>query len=235
MLTNSPPSDVSVPQWHDGAFPRLPDDAEFDRVFPAQVRQSSATHWTPVEVCLHAAEWLVAEPGTRVLDVGCGPGKFCALGAATTPGRFSGVEQRKQLCRAARTMLRHFRFRRVQILHANVTEVAFNCFDAFYIFNPFQENLVPQLRIDAEVQVEFAYYARYINYVRRELSQLPQGTRVVTYWGDCDEIPPCYDCEETAFNGTLRLWVKQRGLAIELSTLEAMAVFADGQTETPVI
>lgn len=202
--------DAPIPTWFAGDPAHLPDDAEFDRAFPERVRASSEIHWTSVEVCRHAARWLVTGPDTRVLDIGCGPGKFCAIGAATTRGHFTGVEQRKHLCRTARTMLRRYGISRVQILHANVMDVPFSGFDAFYLFNPFEENLTPGIRIDDEVPVELDYYHRYINYTRRQLSQLPLGTRVVTFWGDCDEIPPGYDCEEKAYGGQLRLWIKRR-------------------------
>ncbi len=207
---NSPQFDAAVPTWYQGEFSKLPSDAEFDRIFPDPIRETSECHWTSVEVCRHAANWLVTGPETRVLDVGCGPGKFCAIGAASTRGHFTGVDHRRKLCRTARDVIRHHKIPRVQILHANVTEVAFNCFDAFYFFNPFEENLVPVLKIDDDVPVQFEFYDRYVNYARRELANVRLGTRVVTFWGDCDEIPPCYDCVETAFNGELRLWIKRR-------------------------
>jgi hypothetical protein len=212
---------TAAPVWFDGEFPRLPDDLEFDRVLPKRLREFSAFHWTTVEVCRHAAAWLVTGPGTRVLDVGCGPGRFCAIGAFTTAGHFTGVEQRKGLCRSAWDMLDHYCIPRVRILHANVMDLSFNGFDAFYLFNPFEENLAPELRIDDEVPVQIELYGSYIDYVRRQLSQVRMGTRVVTFWGSCHEIPPCYDCEETAFDGKLRLWVKRRELPIDESSFAA--------------
>ncbi|MEO8613819.1 MAG: class I SAM-dependent methyltransferase [Luteolibacter sp.] len=224
MPTDSAPLDAPTPYWSDGKLSRLPDDAEFDRAFPDSVRESSALHWTSVEVCRQAAAWLVTGPETRVLDVGCGPGKFCAIGALTTPGQFTGVEQRRLLCRNAREMLGRYGIRRVQIMHANITEVSFNCFDAFYLFNPFEENLSPSLKIDDEVKVRFELYDRYINYVRRELSKLRLGTRVVTYWGDCDEIPSCYDCVDETYDGELRFWIKRRaGTTVEIAR-EAISI-----------
>lgn len=189
---------------------RLPSDEEFEQVYPARIRAVSAQHWSNVEACHQAAKWLVTRPGTRVLDIGCGPGKFCAIGAMSTLGHFTGVELRRHLCRTARDMLKHYRIKRVQILHANVTEVAFNCFDAFYLFNPFEENLFPIFKIDDEVPIHMELYDRYINYVRRELSGMRLGTRVVTFWGACEEIPPCYECVDTAFDRELQLWVKRR-------------------------
>lgn len=188
----------------------LPTDDEFEQAYPEPIRKFSANHWSSVAACHQAAKWLVTRPGTRVLDVGCGPGKFCAIGAISTSGHFTGVEQRKQLCRTAWNMLGHYGIKQVQILHANVTEVAFNCFDAFYLFNPFEENLMPMLKISDEVPVHMELYDRYIEYVRREFSLMRMGTRIVTYWGTCEEVPPCYDCVETAFNDELKLWVKRR-------------------------
>jgi SAM-dependent methyltransferase len=183
-------------------------DEEFDEVFPENVRDLSPCHWTPVAACRQAAQWLVTEPGTRVLDVGCGPGKFCMIGAATTPGHFTGVEQRAHLCRTARTLLKNHAISRVEILHANVTNVEFGNYDAFYLFNPFEENLIETLRIDDGVKLANTLFIQYTRWVRRELALLPAGTRVVTFCGDCEEIPPCYRCEDTACDGKLRLWIK---------------------------
>lgn len=188
----------------------LPTDEEFDRAFPAHIRKVSANHWSTVAACHQAAIWLVTSPGTRVLDIGCGPGKFCAIGAMSTAGHFTGVEQRKHLCRVATELLSHYGILGVQILHANVMQMEFRDFDAFYLFNPFEENLLPMLKINDEVPVYLELYARYIEFVRREFSRVRIGTRIVTYWGACDEIPSCYDCVETAIDGQLRLWVKCR-------------------------
>ena len=80
-------------------------DHEFDQIYPEDISKLSPCHWSPVEVCQMAALLLVLEPGTRVLDIGCGPGKFCAIGATTTRGHFTGVEQRGRLVKAARMML----------------------------------------------------------------------------------------------------------------------------------
>jgi 2-polyprenyl-3-methyl-5-hydroxy-6-metoxy-1,4-benzoquinol methylase len=82
-----------------------PEDNQFDLLYPPEIRALSRAHWTPVKVARRAASFLVREPGTRVLDIGCGPGKFCIVGALATPGRFTGVEQRKQLCELAQATI----------------------------------------------------------------------------------------------------------------------------------
>lgn len=183
-------------------------DHEFDRHYPESVREQSACHWSPVDVCQMAAQMLVEKPGTRVLDIGCGPGKFCAIGASTTSGHFTGVEQRGRLVKAARELLERHRISRAEIVHGNITSVQFAAFDAFYLFNPFEENILPMLRIDNEVEMESQLYDDYTLHVQTQLGGMPLGTRIVTYYGSCAEVPECYACVKTAYDGMLKLWVK---------------------------
>ena len=82
--------------------PRSIEDEKFDQIYPARIRKLSALQWTPVRVAAEAAKLLATVPGTRVLDIGCGPGKFCLIAAALTDGHFTGIEQRLDLATAAR-------------------------------------------------------------------------------------------------------------------------------------
>jgi SAM-dependent methyltransferase len=184
------------------------EDDAFDRRYPVRIERMSPRHWTPVQVAREAAKLLVRWPGTRVLDVGCGPGKFCAIGALVTEGHFTGVEQRPRMSALARAMIANSGIDRVEILTANIVEITFSDYDAFYIFNPFQENVLPGLKIDSTVDLGADLYDLYIAHVQRELASMPEGTRVVTYHGMCDEIPPQYDCAEESFAGLLKLWIK---------------------------
>jgi len=77
-------------------------DLEFDAIYPQWVRRLSEQHWTPLDVCIRAAELLVTDERSTVLDVGSGAGKFCLIGAASTGATFVGVEQRPRLVRIAR-------------------------------------------------------------------------------------------------------------------------------------
>jgi hypothetical protein len=97
----------------------------------------------------------------------------------------------------------------VDIVHGNIQDVSFRDFDAFYLFNPFEENILPSLRIDYDVELEPRLYTDYTAYVQQQLMRMPIATRVVTYCGDTTEIPECYACVKTAFNEKLKLWVKK--------------------------
>ncbi len=106
-------------------------------------------------------------------------------------------------------MLRAYRIPRVEIIHANVATFGFEGYDAFYIFNPFQENIFPAECIDSDVELVPALYRIYAAYVRAQLSSAPPGSRVATYWGDDEEIPHSYECVETHFEGKLKFWCKR--------------------------
>jgi SAM-dependent methyltransferase len=186
------------------------EDEKFDRIYPPQIRELSSVFWTPVRIASEAAQWLVTAPGTRVLDIGCGAGKFCLLGAQLTDAHFTGVEQRLHLVEVARKAAAELHLTDVEFLHQNVVELNFSSWDAFYIFNPFDENFFTSHRMDNAVLLSPELFKRYTAHVAYQLAQRPLGTRVVTYMGYADEIPNCYTCEQTAFSDDLKLWVKTR-------------------------
>ncbi len=165
-------------------------------------------HWTPPEVARVAAQMLVTKLGTRVLDIGSGSGEFCLIGALTTGGHFTGVEQRGHLVKVAVQRAQERGIREVQFISANITEISFRDYEAFYLFNPFQENLMPMLKIDSSVELSQALYEDYTRHVANELEEAPVGTRVVTYIGGYAAIPSCYEAQDQAFQGDLTLWVK---------------------------
>jgi SAM-dependent methyltransferase len=197
------------------------EDEKFDLIYPPQIRELSSLHWTPVAVAAEAAKMLVSAAGTRVLDIGSGAGKFCLVGASLTDGRFTGVEQRSDLVAAAKQAARELYLPRrslgeggwipdVQFIHGNVMGVDFADYDAFYLFNPFEENMHYGHKIDSAVRLSPALFKTYTSHVAAQLGARPIGTRVVTYAGYADDIPNCYYCESALFGDDLKLWIKQR-------------------------
>ena len=186
------------------------EDEKFDLIYPPQIRELSSLLWTPVAVAAEAAKMLVTAPGLRVLDIGCGAGKFCLVGASLTDGRFTGVEQRSDLVAAARQAATDLQLTDVEFIHGNVMDVDFAEYDAFYLFNPFEENMHYGHKIDSAVRLSPALFKRYTSHVAAQLGARPLGTRVVTYAGYADDIPACYYCESALFGDDLKLWIKQR-------------------------
>ena len=196
------------------------DDDRFDLVYPPPIRMASDRHWTPVMVARRVAEFLVRKPGTRVLDIGCGPGKFCIVGALVTQGRFTGVEQRQHLCDVARYVVRRANIFNVEIIHGNAMEIAFSDFDAFYLFNPFLENLETTLKIDTTVHLSADLYEKYTEHVARQLALAPLGTRVATYWGSCEQVPLGYKCVESSLDSGLNFWEKRENHPVRPTSFE---------------
>ena len=217
-------------EFFDDPCPAAADEL-FDQIYPPNVRELSWQHWTPISVVVEAAKLLVTGPHTRVLDIGCGSGKFCLVAATLTNASFTGIEQRGDLVAIARRTAFKHSLTNVDIIHRNVTDLSFARFDAFYLFNPFEENLFPPQKIDSSVPLSKGLYERYTRYVADQLGQRPIGTRVVTYAGSALEVPACYDCKERLFAGELKLWIKTRVCAPENEFFGSSAFTPDGRTE----
>ena len=198
----------------------------FDLIFPERVRIRSLDFWTPVEVARRAAEFLAPEPTARVLDVGSGVGKFCIVGAATTGASFSGVEHRPHLVEIAKRAARRFDALRVDFTVGTIEEVEWFNFDAFYLFNPFEENVfATPSALDRSVVLSEARFWADVAFVERRLARLPVGARVATYHGFGGRIPPSYElvAQHPVCGAVLRFWIKvSPEVTDNAGTLEAL-------------
>jgi SAM-dependent methyltransferase len=181
-------------------------DDEFDAIFPERIRELAKTHWTPVAIAKLAADYLVEAPGTRVLDIGSGVGKFCVIGAAQTNGHFTGVEQRQELVNVARGVAAACWLPNVAFLNKNMMSIEFGDYDAFYFFNSFEEHVDVTIKIDDTQMLSPELYHSYSTYVCAQLALMPVGTRVATYFSPLDIIPGNYRLQHTLVGGNLRFW-----------------------------
>ena len=187
-------------------------DDDFDQVYGRWHRCISVHHWTPVAIAVRAAQLLTATGRQRVLDVGSGVGKFCIVGALTTQARFVGVEQRPQLVQSARTAASLFGARQTLFVPADFTALDFGKFDAFYLFNPFEEFVSEGIvSIDNTVDLSPERFQRHVVDFMVKLRQAPRASRVVTYFGYGGPRPPGFKFlhSEPAGEDALTLWQKE--------------------------
>lgn len=186
------------------------DDGSFDKyIYPDTIQAISRVHWTPVSIALKASQLLAGNEHDRILDIGSGVGKFCIVGGLYTKGKFHGVEQRENLYTISKSIVEKFELENVGFTHSNIDKVIFSDYNAFYFFNPFEENIYPNNRIDDTVSLSFAKYLQYTQYVRNEFEKLPLNTKIVTYCSNHEVIPSGYIQEYHNSKERLSLWVKK--------------------------
>ena len=197
-------------------------DAQFDQIFPPLIRKLSGVHWTPVEIAIRAAELLATGEKTRVLDVGSGAGKFCLVASLSARGQFTGVEQRLHLLQTAKNCAEELGASQASFVLGNMADLDWDFFDAFYLFNPFYENVLRSIRIDNTVSHSQVKFNRAIETVRNKLIAARLGTKVVTYHGFGGEVPRGYHRLKREPIGTscLELWVKLEACKPYLSIVD---------------
>lgn len=184
-------------------------DEDFDALYTPEMKAIADFHFTPVEVARSAAEFLAPGSDSHVLDIGSGAGKFCMIGSATTSGRFTGVEQRKELHDLATHLSETLDWPRVDFRHGNIMEVSLQPFSGIYYFNAFFEHIIPDDAIDDSIAFSRTRHTLYVLYVKQQLARMPPGTRLVTYFSYANMIPWSYESVETEFDGKLIKWIQR--------------------------
>lgn len=184
------------------------DDSEFDSIYPKDILEASEMHFTPIIIAKIAARYLVDGKESKILDVGSGAGKFCMIGSACTDGYFVGVELRENLCSAATLIAEYYNLSNVEFIHSNITAIKFRDYNGFYFYNPFYENVCLSGRIDEAVELRRDLFDEYSLYVKQQLSEMPIGTKLVTYFSYLKEIPDSYKVHFSSFDNKLKMWEK---------------------------
>jgi len=184
-------------------------DAEFDRLFPDELRDRSYLHWTPVAVAIRAAALLAPSPrGIRVLDVGAGVGKLCLIGALVTGAVWWGIEQDAlQISAANHAAWALDVTRTTRFVQGDGSRLSWDGFDAFYFYNPFNTLM---LAPHASPFVRYATIQSTLRRIEQQLAATPPGTRVVTFHGFGGPLPAGFTriAREPAGDGALELWIQ---------------------------
>ncbi len=200
-------------------------DAEFDALLSLHPRQKSSAFWSAIEVAQTASRWFTEAGATRVLDVGAGVGKACAVMALTSGHRVWGLEQRGALVFEARKLAQQLGAE-VVMVEGQLDAIDPFRFDGFYFFNPFAEHIADKYELyDAGIVPSVDTYLRDARTVERWLREASLGTAMVTYNGLGGRIPSSWVCrkKERLAGNVLRLWVKER----EVSDREAFVEVQD--------
>ena len=148
------------------------------------------------------------QSGSKILDVGSGIGKFCFVGALTTDGEYTGVEQRENLVKISNKIIDQNKISKVKFIYNNFKHINFNNYTGFYLYNPFWENIANDKLIDNKITVSESLYKEYNKLLSDKLSKLKQGVLVATYLMKEDDIPQCFSIKKYAFDRKLILWQK---------------------------
>lgn len=157
---------------------------------------------------------LSAQGARHVLDVGCGPGKFCLAAAAAQPAlAFHGAERRPPLVEVAEKLAVQLGLPNATFACGDALERSWDGFDAFYFFNPFWENVCPNdSKFDQTVELSADRLLREESRTSHALRGLPKGSFLVSYHGIGAPIPSGYELVESEPAGTsqLRVWRRER-------------------------
>ena len=189
-----------------------PTERAFDEFLPLELRAVSLQHWTPLFVAIRVAAWLDELQVRTVVDIGSGAGKFCVAVALAGKARPVGIEHRARLIVAARDLARAFDVEeRATFIDGTFGEIQVPDADAYYLYNPFGENLFGcEDHLDRDVELGDQRYRRDVASAEHLLRSARVGTVLLTYNGFGGLVPASY--EEVRMDGDmpdlLRIWRK---------------------------
>ena len=123
-----------------------------------------------------------------------------------------GIEQRKNLVLEAQRLAELFGVSdRVRFEHGVFGETSAPAADAYYLYNPFGENLFgPDDALDGQVELSNRRFVEDTRAVETLLRAAPIGTHLITYNGFGGKVPTSYRLVYSARDlpCLLRLWTK---------------------------
>ncbi len=196
-------------------------DAEFDLIYPTDIRSLSERHWTPVSIAKIVSEFLCYDKNLKILDIGSGVGKFCMVGAALKPHcKFYGVDIREKYTKLSNKLKDTYRIKNIQFLHKDILELSLDSYDCIYFFNSFQERIDDTAYIDNYSELSYDLYKTYTKYLFFQFDNMPIGTRIATYHTAEFYMPGNYKMVEKLFNTKLKFYIKTNNFNFNLSFQE---------------
>ncbi len=182
-------------------------DQEIDSVFREEFRNDmSYHHWTPLAMVKTAADWL-AQYSNRICDMGCGPGKFCLVGASMTDAHYTGIDYRTSFIDEAKSIAQRYLIDdKTTFVCNDIVNENFDEFDGFYFYNPYLEHLYGEA-ITPEVVADKSNVKRYTDFVHSVFDKIDRDVSIVTYENLFSVVPmDKFELKKTAHNDTLCLY-----------------------------
>lgn len=187
-------------------------DSEFDKLLPPLYRYHSNVQWTSVLVAKAIATWLQNFHGKRFIDIGSGVGKLCIALRILTDLKIYGIEQRPHLVQVTNEIIKINNLQDITIQEKNLTNLNWQDFDIFYLFNPFQEHvsLSPTAVIDNTISFHRDHYLAYTAKVFEELQKMSPNKVLITFHGYGGKLPKSWALKSSQYieGGFLSMWVK---------------------------
>ncbi len=187
---------------------KIINDEVFESLYPIKMQKLSNTHWTPIEIAKKAIAFLAADGRKSILDLGSGSGKFCIVAAAYSNAEIVGVEKRKNLVHLSKKLAENLQLENVSFIQSDLIDLDFKKFDSFYFFNSFEELINSKDKLDKTLELDEISYRHYLKILSQKLEGTTIGTRIVTYCGDCSEIPDSFELIKNTNKGKLKFWEK---------------------------
>ena len=184
-------------------------DEIINALYPIKMRKLSDTHWTPVDIALKAVKFLAEGGRKTVLDLGSGSGKFCLVAALTSEATVVGVEKRENLVQLSRKISKNLELENLSFIQSDLIDIDFTIYDSFYFFNAFEELINSKDQLDKHQELDQGAHNNYILSIREKFDETPVKTRIVTYCGECEEIPDSFRLVKVGNKGKLRFWEKR--------------------------
>lgn len=170
-------------------------ESALDALLPEAARVLSAQHWSPLRVAIDVARWLDELGARTAVDLGSGAGKLCVAAALAGRARWLGLEHRPHLVAAADALAEALGVAaRARFIVASIADGPWPEADAYFLFNPFEENLHgADDHIDERVVLGPERWDREVPIVTERLAALPPGAIVVLYNGYGGGLPDSFD------------------------------------------
>jgi len=189
--------------------PKYFDDQFFDSLTNKKFSDYSAIHWSKSSTIKSAVDFFIQNNVQNVLDIGSGIGKFCILGAQFSNIHFTGIEIRKDLHEEAQRIKQKLNIPNLNFIHADIKEINFSDYDAFYYYNPFCEHIAISEQIDQEIIFSEEKYYEYEDFVVQEMEKLKEGTIIILHHAKTFMLSKNYRLIDILENGELTFWVKE--------------------------